>query len=98
MVLPILLNLVHHTQVQIVHHLSLMYSSISQWFTMNRLLMKASKSNVMVIGTRNTTNHAQELNIKFDNNILQQVQHTKLLGIVIDGNLSFNKHIENLIK
>ena len=42
--------------------------------------------------------NAQELNIKFDNNILQKVQRTKLLCIVIDKNLSFNKHIEHLIK
>ena len=50
----------------------------------------------MVKGTRNTPNHAQELNIKFDNNILQKVQRTKLLGIVIDENFSFNKHIEHI--
>ena len=42
--------------------------------------------------------NAQELNIKSDNKFLQKVQHTKLLGIVIDENLSFNKHIEHLIK
>ena len=79
-------------------NLNISLNKISQWFTRNRLLINASKSNVMVIGIRNTTNHAQELNIKFDNNILQKVQHTKLLGIVIDENLSFNKHIDHLIK
>ena len=78
--------------------LNICLNKLSHWFEVNRLVINTSKSAVMIFGTKNTTRLAQNLNVTFNNNTLQQVHHTKILGIVIDENLSFKDHIEYLEK
>ena len=53
----------------------------------------------MVVGTKAKTSQAQKnFNVKINNFSLQQVKHLKTLGVILDENLSFNHHIDSLIK
>ena len=78
--------------------LSTCLNHVAHWFSINRLIINPSKSNIMVVGTKAKTSQAQNLNVKINNISLQQVKHLKTLGVILDENLSFNHHIESLIK
>ena len=72
---------------------------VAHWFSINHLIiLNPSKSNIMVVGTKAKTIQAQNLNVKINNISLQQVKHLKTLGVILDEILSFNHHIDSLIK
>ena len=50
----------------------------------------------MLIGTRHSTQHSQELDIYIDGNKIKTVTKQKLLGIYIDENLQWSDHIDSL--
>ena len=50
----------------------------------------------MLIGTRHSTQHSQELDIHIDGNKIKTVTKQKLLGIYIDENLQWSDHIDSL--
>ena len=62
-------NTLHEAVVK----LNICLNKLSHWFEVNCLV-------IMIFGTKNTTRLAQNLNITFNNNTLQQVHHTKILG------------------
>ena len=49
--------------------------------------MHYEKTSRMLIGTRHSTQHSQELNIYIDGNKIKNVTKQKLLGIYIDENI-----------
>ena len=56
----------------------------------NKLAVNASKTNFMVFSCRGSVSITP---VVFGSNVIQQVEHTKFLGLVIDNNLSFSRHI-----
>ena len=58
--------------------------------------MHYEKTSCMLIGTRHSTQHSQELNIYIDGNKIKNVTKQKLLGIYIDENLQWSDHINYL--
>ena len=74
-------------------------ASISEWLTANKLTLNKSKTEFMIIGSRQrlkTLPHSPSL--KIDGAPISQVPSTKSLGVYIDENLTWNVHIENLSK
>ena len=72
-------------------------ASISEWLTANKLTLNKSKTEFMIIGSRQrlkTLPHSPSL--KIDGAPISQVPSTKSLGVYIDENLTWNVHIENL--
>ena len=72
---------------------------ISEWLTANELTLNKSKTEFMIIGSRqrlNTLPHSPSL--KIDEAPINQVPSTKSLGVYIDENLTWKVHIENLSK
>ena len=73
-------------------------STFKHWCNMNKLTLNVKKTKYTVFGlrskTRNIGNHKLYINdIKID-----RVHTYKYLGITLDANLTYNKHLENLIK
>ena len=52
----------------------------------------------MYLGTHQKTNCKNEIAIFLDNTKLERVKQTKFLGVLIDENLSWRNHIDNLSK
>ena len=73
-------------------------ASISKWLLANKLTLNKSKTEFMLIGSRQRlrsfVRHSPSLNIGGAQ--ISQVPSTKSLGIYIDENLTWNVHIENL--
>ena len=78
---------------------------INNWFKANKLSVNASKTNCMLLGTRQMIskidNHAsqqQEVDIILDDKKLERVTKTKFLGVTIDENLTWKYHIDCISK
>ncbi len=65
---------------------------INTWFDNNSLIANADKFQIMFLGTPNP------VNISINNTEFVSKDCVKLLGIYIDNNLNFHKHIETICK
>ena len=74
-------------------------SNVNTWLTANKLTLNSSKTEFMLIGSRQrlgTYDTSPKLII--DGDIIKQVSSVKSLGVHIDENLSWNMHIEKIAK
>ena len=74
---------------------------VSNWFKANKLSLNAKKTNLMYLGTRTQTNSItidSRFDIYLDGCKLSRVQDAKFLGIIIDENMTWKKHIENVCR
>ena len=71
-------------------------SEISTWFKTNRLIINAFKSSYIVNGTNQAVANISNLNILLNNQPLTRCSNTKLLGVYVDEQLNFQKHIQYL--
>ena len=56
------------------------------------------KSKDMIISFAKNGNFRHTIPIKIDGIGVEQVDHAKLLGVTISHDLSWNKHVENIVK
>ena len=68
-----------------------------EWLKENRLLVNDNKSSTMLLGTRQRVSDL-ELKINISDVILNMCSETKLLGVVLDNYLSWDRHIEMIYK
>ena len=66
--------------------------NISDWFKANKLTLNISKSVYMIFSRKNHT----DIDLRLGDNKLPKVTTTKFLGIWIDQNLNWNKHLSKL--
>ena len=72
---------------------------ISEWLGKNRLLINWNKTVAMHILTSSHKKfHFKNLKINIDGNSIPFVVETKMLGVTIDHQLTFTKHISNISK
>ena len=73
-------------------------NSLSLWLKKNKLLVNVKKCELMFIGTQQRLKYVQNdlanCHIYIDGNEIKQVKSCKYLGVVIDHNLTWNKHID----
>ena len=72
--------------------------SINEWCEMNNMGINFKKTKVMVYGKKNATRKNQNVILEVKGNRIHQVKTYKYLGVTIDENLTFNCHINNVIK
>ena len=68
------------------------------WTQNNKLLLNTNKTKVMVIGSRQRIQKLNEnnLNVHIRSTTIECVSHYKCLGVVVDSNLLFSKHVERV--
>lgn len=72
-------------------------NQVQEWLTLNQLTLNIKKSSFIIFRSRKKQLRRQ-LNIKLNNEILQQVENTKFLGIIIDQHLTWKNHIDSITK
>lgn len=70
--------------------------SIIQWLDNNNLKINLSKTTIMHFDQR--YNAPSDMNVTFNNNLINQVDATRFLGLIIDKKLNWKPHIEGLSK
>ena len=71
--------------------------SVVEWIQKNKLVLNVSKTTSMVMGSHHTLQDQPVLNLCINKLSIQQVQETKLLGVILDNKLSWTKQINNTI-
>ena len=81
---------------------SLMQESVdiaSKWTEENYMKLNNEKSKEMIISFAKNGNFRHTIpNIKIDGIDVEQVDHAKLLGVTISHDLSWNKHVDYIVK
>ena len=69
------------------------------WTSNNYMKINSKKSKEMIISfTRNIHVHEDVPNIVIEGNPVEQVEHAKLLGVILSNDLTWNKHVDSIVK
>ena len=84
------INLALQTEMDAVH----------QWLCANKLSLHVGKTVSMLICSRQKRAHLREqtISVSVGNEIVNQVEDLKYLGVTIDQNINFNDHVDNVCK
>ncbi len=66
--------------------------NIKDWITNNFLLLNSDKTEILLIGPKNSTQNIMNHNLKLDGYTVTS-STVKNLGVILDSNLSFENHI-----
>ena len=85
----------HLIQSSLSHDLD----KLSKWLVSNKLTLNATKTEFMLIGSRQRLSTLSDtLELSIDNVPIEQVSSVKSLGIYVDENLTWHSHIDKLCK
>ena len=90
------LYVVSDTLIELILTLREELSVVEQWLAANKLTLNASKTKIMLFGTKRKLNNIGNFNITMGGEILERVENFKYLGIVLDQHLTFSEHINKL--
>ena len=72
---------------------------IKEWLLADKLSINVAKTEFFLIGSHHKLNDLDSQPcVNIGQYSVKQVQHSRVLGVEIDENLSWNKHVENLVK
>ncbi len=71
--------------------------NVKDWMTNNFLLLNSDKTEILLIGPNNSTRNLLDYNLQLDGCPVTS-STVKNLGVILDSNLSFEKHISNVTK
>ena len=71
---------------------------VMKWMDKNGMGLNVDKTNFMVIGKKCVLNTLNEVNIKIKNTSIKRLDAIKCLGLTIDTNLEWTKHIEIMLR
>jgi hypothetical protein len=70
---------------------------ISKWFKLNKLSLNIKKKkNYIIFRNKNKKITNQNLSLKIDDTVIEQVHNTKFLGVIINQNLTWHDHINTV--
>jgi len=68
-------------------------AKVSDWLKANKLSLNTKKTNFILFGNKRTGSVAgTTFSIVIDGNAIEQVDHAKFLGVVLDAKLNWKKH------
>ncbi len=71
--------------------------NIKDWMTSNFLLLNSDKTEILLVGPKNSTQNLLDYNLQLDGcNVTSST--VKNLGVILDSNLSFENHISHVTK
>ena len=80
-------------------NLQISLDEVDDWCKTNKMILHPEKSKSMIITTHQKRQlHQYQLKLRINNIDIEQVKKHKLLGIIIDENLTWEDHINHLYK
>jgi hypothetical protein len=77
-------------------NIHIVFETLNKWFGANQLSLNFNKTHYIHFATKR--NISTDLKIGYNNNFITSTSYTKFLGVTMDKTLSWNKHIDLLIK
>jgi hypothetical protein len=78
--------------------LNICSQDVLNWFTHNGLSLNPSKTEVLIMGTRQMVHHVETPSVQLAGCDIKRCENLKSLGITLDDNLSFDKHVSDICK
>ena len=75
----------------VINRLTNDFAIISEWFYENYMVLNPDKCHFLTLGF-----HKPFPDFSYENNIIENVNEKKILGIVIDNNLHFKSHMKKI--
>ena len=69
---------------------------LSSWLNANRLALNISKTNFVIFAAKNKPQ--KNVTLLINKKAIQQTDHVKYLGVIIDSQLTFTQHIATIVK
>ena len=73
-------------------------TTFKHWCNMNKLTLNVKKTKYTIFGLRSKTRNLRDHTLYMDDIQIDRVPSHKYLGITLDANLTYNRHLENIIK
>ena len=73
-------------------------NNLAQWCSSNKLTINTTKTKTMTFGTPQQTKRMQNVRFTLNEQVLGFVESYKYLGVTLDKNLNFQKHVKSIIK
>ena len=74
-------------------------NNLSYWLKAKKLSLNVAKTDLMIIRSRQRLSaQCDDVEIRIDDQIIKRVDYTKSLGLTIDAQLSWGKHVEEICK
>ena len=64
----------------------------------NKLSMNLPNTSLMILGTRQNLAHNNKIEVYLDNQLIENVQKQKLLGVIVDPTLSWDKQADSALE
>ena len=71
---------------------------IAKWCQSNKLSLNIKKTKCMLFGSRVRLKRTRQPKLYINNTLVDFVHQYKYLGVILDSHLTFNKHLNNIIK
>ena len=88
----------HKDPVQLEKLINNELKKISNWFKENKLSLNIDKINFMISKNKHDNKADLHFRIEIDDKHIEKVYVTKLLGILVDNNLSWKAHSNHITK
>ena len=87
-----------HNNLQcLISHVQTEMQNVTRWFQVNKLQINKSKTKYMIFNFKERSRMIPlNLNLRIENEVVEQVEYTNFLGVVIDNRLSWDKHIASI--
>ena len=72
--------------------------TVQSYFTSNSLKMNPSKTTLLLVGTSPNLKKASSFQLRISDHVLTPSPSVKMLGVTVDSDLSWEKHISEVIK
>ena len=69
-------------------------TDFKRWCTSNNMLINAHKTTLMTLVARQNLSPIETVHVYLEKEIIEEVNHQKLLGVIIDRNLTGDKQID----
>ena len=75
------------------------WNNHSWWLKATKTSLNVTKTGLKIIGSSQRLSvQCHDVEVRIDDQIIKRIDHTKSLGLTIDAQLSWGKHIEEICK
>ena len=93
----ILISDVKSNLPSLIQRMETILASLSSWFHAHGLKLNASKTELLLLGTRQNTRHLPPVSVRIGGETVQESRTAKNLGVIFDKHLTWEAHVTDIV-